>query len=1100
MVKEFHINRFYRDKFAIKKEIFYKTGRVIFANLHECEALFKGVNLMGVKNVFTEDIFAMALLQEINHILIEDYEKKYLKSKSAFLLPAKCFCKAAGKKELLNILLAFNQDFPPKEVYFDKVEVKDYLKKDGILPSIEELFLLHIQNINPAYTSRVPFLFSDSSLKEHTKYKRFIKMIKDFFKNKKDDGKNLFKILFEPILIYPNSLEDQIKFLLEKHKDVLDCIKVKAILSISKLKDLRIYFENINARFSKNESEVINRAQLVFERELEDREYEGYTHDKQWMKNVTLLAKNVLVYLYQLSKKYKKEIKTLNDIPQEELIEIREMGFNSLWFIGIWQRSLASKTIKRLKGMGDDKEASAYSISSYNISSDLGGWEDFYKLKERGSSIGLQIACDMVPNHTSIDSDLVFNHPDYFIYTRELPFSTYTFNSQNLSQKDDVKIFLEDHYYDGSDAAVVFKRESEGDTRYIYHGNDGTSTPWNDTAQINFLNLEAKEAIINQILNIAKIFKVIRLDAAMVLRRMHIQRLWFPNLNQLDKCIPSRERYGFMSTSDFEDKMPKEFWREVVDRVNKEAPDTLLLAEAFWLSEDYFVRTLGMHRVYNSAFMVMLSKELNQKHRELLKKIMLYDREILKRYVNYLSNPDEETAIEQFGDSDKYFGSCTMLVTMPGLPMFAHGQIERLKEKYGMEYSRSYLDENPDIHFVNRHQKEIFPLLREREMFSNIDNFYLFDFCIQGAVNENVYAYFNSQNGRSSLVLFNNSYYRTEGFINYSLPYYIPSKKSEFNIKIGDALSLNYEDNKFLILKDFKRNVYYIRTSKEVLDNGLYFKLEGYEAAVFWEFKEVFDGDGIYNDICNFLKGKPCFDLEKEIKTRKYPEIYDAFNILFSKDFFERLSIVQCLPTLEPEDKKFFQDKICAISNTLKIEGLMPSDFVNGINRSLILKKEFYENLEKDSSLQLLFCKIFDDLDKTLPSILLFLLRKHELYSFAQESLANLNIKDIDFYKSTVIFSDCLTEATLLELLDDSDFKNLIGVNFYRGIFWIDGEKFRIAIAYIIFFSLLFKEDFDDTSFIKSSFDFVSSILKMLSESMYELEKFKSILQKKIKV
>ena len=54
--------------------------------------------------------------------------------------------------------------------------------------------------------------------------------------------------------------------------------------------------------------------------------------------------------------------------------------------------------------------------------------------------------------------------------------------------------------------------------------------------------------------------------------------------------------------------MPHEFWREVVDRVATEVPGTLLLAEAFWLMEGYFVRTLGMHRVYNSAFMVIASR------------------------------------------------------------------------------------------------------------------------------------------------------------------------------------------------------------------------------------------------------------------------------------------------------------------------------------------------------------------------------------------------------------------------------------------------------------------------------------------------------------
>ena len=43
----------------------------------------------------------------------------------------------------------------------------------------------------------------------------------------------------------------------------------------------------------------------------------------------------------------------------------------------------------------------------------------------------------------------------------------------------------------------------------------------------------------------------------------------------------------------------------------RKSPDTLLLAEAFWLMEGYFVRTLGMHRVYNSAFMNMLRDEDN---------------------------------------------------------------------------------------------------------------------------------------------------------------------------------------------------------------------------------------------------------------------------------------------------------------------------------------------------------------------------------------------------------------------------------------------------------------------------------------------------------
>ena len=75
--------------------------------------------------------------------------------------------------------------------------------------------------------------------------------------------------------------------------------------------------------------------------------------------------------------------------------------------------------------------------------------------------------------------------------------------------------------------------------------------------------------------------------------------------------------------------------------------------------EGYFVRTLGMHRVYNSAFMNMLRDEENAKYRSVIKNTLEFDPDIMKRYVNFMSNPDERTAIDQFGKGDKCFGVCT---------------------------------------------------------------------------------------------------------------------------------------------------------------------------------------------------------------------------------------------------------------------------------------------------------------------------------------------------------------------------------------------------------------------------------------------------------
>src|SRR6516164_8366200 len=333
----------------------------------------------------------------------------------------------------------------------------------------------------------------------------------------------------------------------------------------------------------------------------------------------------------------------------------------------------------------------------------------------------------MVPNHMGIDSRWVVEHPEWFISLDYSPFPSYRFSGPDLSWDGRVGIFLEDHYYTRSDAAVVFKRvdRTTGREKYVYHGNDGTSMPWNDTAQLNYLNAAVREAVIQTILHVARQFPIIRFDAAMTLAKRHYQRLWFPEPGS-GGDIPSRAGQG-LTRKQLDEVMPIEFWREVVDRVAAEAPDTLLLAEAFWLMEGYFVRTLGMHRVYNSAFMNMLKMEENAKYRQTIKNVLEYDHRILQRFVNFMNNPDERTAVEQFGREGKYFGAALLLVTMPGLPMFGHGQIEGFHEKYGMEYTRAYWDEQVDQHMVWQHEERIFPLMRRRRLFSGSTDFVLYD-------------------------------------------------------------------------------------------------------------------------------------------------------------------------------------------------------------------------------------------------------------------------------------------------------------------------------------------------------------------------------------
>ena len=633
-------------------------------------------------------------------------------------------------------------------------------------------------------------------------------------------------------------------------------------------------------------------------------EPERFSPDRDWMPSLVLMAKNAYVWLDQLSKRYQRSITRLDQIPDDELDALARWGFTGLWLIGLWERSTASKTIKQLRG-NPDAVASAYSLFDYQIAAELGGDEAYTRLRERAWQRGIRLASDMVPNHMGIDSRWVIEHPDWFVALDYSPFPSYSFNGPNLSGDERTGIYIEDHYFDNSDAAVVFKRVDfwSGREQYIYHGNDGTSMPWNDTAQIDFLKPEVREAVIQTILHVARKFPVIRFDAAMTLAKKHYQRLWFPEPGT-GGAIPSRAEHG-LTKEQFDAAIPVEFWREVVDRVAQEVPDTLLLAEAFWLMEGYFVRTLGMHRVYNSAFMNMLRDEKNAEYRLVIKNTLEFDPEILKRYVNFMNNPDERTAVDQFGKGDKYFGICTLMATLPGLPMFGHGQIEGFTEKYGMEYHRAYWEEQPDGYLVERHQREIFPILRKRYLFAEVSNFLLYDvYTPEGVVNEDVFAYSNQAGDEKALVVYHNKFATAQGWIRTSAAFSTKTGSGERVLvqkRLSEGMRLSADPQAFTIFTDLSSGLEYIRNNQELHEKGLYVELEAYKSRVFTNFRQVNDNEWRqYAQLAAYLNGRGVPNIEDAMKELFLQPVHRAFRECVNAGFFRWIITNRQLPNAAP--------------------------------------------------------------------------------------------------------------------------------------------------------------------------------------------------------
>jgi hypothetical protein len=251
-----------------------------------------------------------------------------------------------------------------------------------------------------------------------------------------------------------------------------------------------------------------------------------------------------------------------------------------------------------------------------------------------------------------------------------------------------------------------------------------------------------------------------------------------------------------------------------------------------------------------------------------------------------------------------------MMVTMPGLPMFAHGQVEGFNEKYGMEYRHAKWEEQPDQELIERHEREIFPLMKRRHLFSDVKHFLLYDFFTpEGYVNENVFAYSNRSGEERALIVYHNKYESAQGWVRSSVAYSIKvgegDERTLIQKDLGEGLGLHNDPSYFSIFRDNANGLEYIRNSEELCKRGLYVELGAYKYHVFIDFREVRDNQwGHYAQVANSLNGRGVPSIEDALKEMLLNPLHDALKGLVNVETFHRLTearIVQ--PQTQPDQK-----------------------------------------------------------------------------------------------------------------------------------------------------------------------------------------------------
>ncbi|MDD3558775.1 MAG: alpha-amylase family glycosyl hydrolase [Melioribacteraceae bacterium] len=1162
---ELHIAKEVRKKYNFEDEFFSITGRIIFANF---AAVRKFVHLVNThrsddQKLSPGEINSLGLLEEIYHFVLREYEQK--QNPGVFKRALKTLYDHFGEIKTQDILFEFVSVFPPTDVYKGKLSTLEYLQnyageKSNYEITLEELLLFYLSNFNPA-AEKVKELIDDSYLTKKEDYLQLMTETEKFFQNEEPigkSGKDVFSFLKTPILMNPRDLYAQLGYVKDHWGIMLSPDFMNKILSgFDFAKETYLTEESFGGKpptpvpaykgkIAFADNFVLGKSAFNYAEDINEvyDEPERFTADIDWMPSVVLLAKNTYVWLDQLSKKYGRSITKLDQIPDEELDLLSRWGFTGLWLIGIWERSRASKRIKHIMG-NIDAVASAYSLYDYEIAHDLGGEAAYNNLNQRAKQRGIRLASDMVPNHTGIYSKWVIEKPDYFIQSEFPPFPNYSFTGENLSEHPDFDIRIEDGYWRRSDAAVVFRYidNRTGKARFIYHGNDGTNMPWNDTAQLDMLKREVREAVIQKIMDVARRFSIIRFDAAMTLTKRHFSRLWYPQPGK-GGDIPSRADFA-LTKKQFDDLFPEEFWREVVDRINNEMPETLLLAEAFWLMEGYFVRSLGMHRVYNSAFMHMMMNEENEKYRDLITNTLEFEPEILKRYVNFMSNPDEETAINQFGADDKYFGVSSLMVTLPGLPMFAHGQVEGYNEKYGMEYKRAYYNEQPNQWLIEKHEKLIFPLIKKRFLFSQVENFYFYDFIDQfGNINENVFAYSNFARGERALIFFNNRYEIAKGKIKFSTPKLDSMNKNRtYNLSLSEAIKIKSEWNYFYVYKEHVSGLEFLVEGSSIDSNGFYTELKGFQTMVLLDFREVYDTSGKYRNLYNRLNGSGVVSIERTLLELEFEPIHNSFeeiltsvkvkklmhylmnsnyiddcSVQFSNRFEAFLNVLENELTIKSNTRtglRYLSERLlktCGLTYLLNSRIIKPKteEQINIFRRLKLSEKSNY----RTNYLIYFVHLLLNAVDKSLSEN-----EKINKNNFIEELLLEIPVRKIlqrlgresDLYFEFALLNVLMkfenlienyseekhsaqedqemlkTKNLIVDLLEDDYVKALLDVNYYDEVWYFSKEKFEDLIEWLLTVHL--------TSMLEVSIE-TGSEVNSQSEKKVEQSKHESIEEK----
>lgn len=350
---------------------------------------------------------------------------------------------------------------------------------------------------------------------------------------------------------------------------------------------------------------------------------------------------NTWAWLNSLSARLGERI-TLATVPDAVIDEIAGWGFDAIWLMGVWTRSPFGRRIAQtLPGLHDeytqalpdwtpdDVAGSPYAIFEYAVDPALGGRDGLAAIRARFARHGIKLILDYVPNHVAVD-----HH-----WTVDAPAALVQGTAGDL-------VHHPGFYY----------QTPEG--RVFANGRDPNYPAWTDTAQVDAFSPTAREWASNLLLDIASQCDGVRCDMAMLMTSRIFERTW---------------RHT--------ERLPHEFWDDVIPAVRAKFPDFVFAAEVYWEMEGEML-ALGFDYAYDKRLYDRMRDQGADQVRDHLLAGLDYQTHMLR----FIENHDEKRAAKAFAGRDRAAAVLTTL--LPGARMLHEGQFEGWRRKLPVQLGR----------------------------------------------------------------------------------------------------------------------------------------------------------------------------------------------------------------------------------------------------------------------------------------------------------------------------------------------------------------------------------------------------------------------------